>query len=145
MSPQPERPFTISDAMILVAAAAVGLILVRSYLPGFVRHISTLGRQIADPWGLWVAYGWLQGPVACFVIPFMAGLVAMRLLPPRPPRRRLLSQPGFVACVAALASLMPGLRWYGINRHDPGFQREVPIEVTWYLVTCLAPHVVVGA
>ncbi len=46
MSPQPERPFSISDAVILVAAAAVGMILVRSYLPGFVRHISTLDRQI---------------------------------------------------------------------------------------------------
>jgi hypothetical protein len=102
------RPFFVSDALVLIGAAAVGLALVRGW---------------QDPrWcGLMVGYYWDQpSPPArgaihatsvavSWTIPFAmsltVALLALRLRPPRPSIRRIASQPGAVACAAALAAI----------------------------------------
>jgi hypothetical protein len=109
MNPKPLRRFTIADMMILVVAAAVAMLLLRSYMPGHLRQLQSIHDYAPDPWGLWWALVWVFEPSECVVIPWMAALIAIRLRQPRPRRIRLAAQPGFVACVAVMATIVPGL------------------------------------
>jgi hypothetical protein len=139
------RRFTIADAMILVSAAALGALVLRSYMPGCFRMAGIISSRSPDPWGLWRAWYWLQGPVSCFVVPWMAALIVIRLRRPRPSRFRLACQPGFIACVAVMASLVPGLAWYLTIQHRPGFQRDVGFEQAWGIVTRWTNTAVIGS
>jgi len=97
------RPFTVLDGMVLVAATAVGLALVHAYVPVL------LASRIERAEGRFVA--WATGPPSCLALPWMLGLLVLRLRQPHPPRRLLARQPGLVACAAALAGLLPGGLW----------------------------------
>ncbi len=143
MRPRPTRRFTIADVMILVPAAAVGALILRSYIPGFASQLSSLNRFRPDPWRLWRVYFWLHGPGSCVVVPWMVALVVIRLRPPR--LRRIRFQPGFVACIAVLVSLLPGLAWYASIRHRPGFQRPGFFEQAWAITTYYTDTAVPGS
>ena len=142
---RPPRRFTIADVMILVPAAAVGALILRSYLPGFSRQLGWLSTDVPDPHGFWRAYTWLHGVGSCLVVPWMAALIVIRLRRPRPGRLRLACQPGFVACVAVLASILAGLAWFATIHHRPGFQRPEGFEQAWSIATHWTDTAVAGA
>ncbi len=89
----PQRRLTITDTLILVAAAGGGFAFARDWL----------GR-----------YGQRNGPysgyetfvvTACWAaLAISIALIPLRLLPPRPRWSSLCWQPGFVACFAVLVS-----------------------------------------
>jgi hypothetical protein len=137
------RRFSISDVMILVAAAALGTLILRSYIPGFSSQLGYLPTIAPDPWGVWRAHAWLHGPGSCFVVPWMAAMIVIRLRRPRP--RVVRSQPGFIACVAVMASLLPGLAWFATIHHRPGFQRAQGFEQAWAIATQWTDTAVLGA
>ena len=137
------RRFTIADVMILVSAAAASSLILRFYMPGFQRSVGFASRLGLDAWNLRLAYGWVRGPGSCVVVPLMASLIAIRLLPPRP--RHLRIQPGFVACVAVMVSLVPGILWYETVQYRPGFQRPDAFERAWGCVTHWSSTAVIGA
>ncbi|HEY2158002.1 MAG TPA: hypothetical protein VGH33_20405 [Isosphaeraceae bacterium] len=95
-----ERRFTLLDAMILVAATAVGLAIARRWTEmaeatrlflspedGLLPALAPLTRR--------VVLGW---PVVAM---WTLALVALRLRGPRPRAQRLFAPPGMVACVVA--------------------------------------------
>lgn len=92
------RPFTILDAMILVAATAVGLALARTIV----------GDAIMMPRSpMWVAR-----PITYLLLAWTLAFLPLRLRNPRPPLRRLMRQPGMVACAAvAVVVLIDATSW----------------------------------
>lgn len=101
----PPRRLTLVDAMILVVAIAASLRLVRGV--GYQNHLWSFGGLIASVWNFDKAVIAILGPLTFATL-------ALRLRRPRPMRRRLLDQPGAVACVAAglglvVSSLFAGL------------------------------------
>jgi hypothetical protein len=96
------RPFGLVDAMIMVAALAVGLWVNRTDWLGFAS--------------LWYgdAYDRIQR-VLSLLTPHVAAatmaLVAIRMRRPRPPLRRLLRSPGAVACTVASAAIVLIVCW----------------------------------
>ncbi|MDR3636963.1 MAG: hypothetical protein P4L84_24375 [Isosphaeraceae bacterium] len=110
------RGFTLRDAMILIAATAVGLLPVGAEIErlgtrmsqvawgrlheesyrDFLLHQTTLVRQVGSQ---------LAGVMVFFLIVYTVVLFAMRLLPPRPAWRELVRQPGVWACGAASLAL----------------------------------------
>jgi hypothetical protein len=109
-----DRRFTLVDGMILVAATAGGLALTRTPLAeGFWE--SFLGEPELHLVGVIHAVLLLGLPL---LLMWTFALVVVRLRHPRPRFRRLASQPGFVACVAAASamtlctlSMIPLLAW----------------------------------
>ncbi len=97
------RRFRLMDAIIMIAAMAVGLAGIRCYLP----EEFLLSRDHLDrPW-----YGWttiISISISCLPIPAAlgVGIGICRLIPPRPCRQELASQPGFAACVANSFSVL---------------------------------------
>jgi hypothetical protein len=97
--------------MILVAAVAVGVLGYRvndatMTERGFVRQGSDV-----DDWAM------LGGPGLAALT---AGLIASRLLPPRPARRELFRQPGFAAgCIAIVVAAGRFLEYSVIDRLNP--------------------------
>ena len=102
--PTPRR-FLLSDAIVLVAATAVGLFVVRPYYA--VTSIDSSPPFAGAPW----IVGWASCVWNCLVLAFpivMAwtlAIVGLRLRPPRPRWRQLVRQPGFVAGLMAAAVL----------------------------------------
>jgi len=93
------RKFTLLDAMVLVAATAVGLgWFVAEHGPE-LREI----RAFSDDW-----FGRLRRVVTVlalsipFAVSWTSAVLALRLRRPRPSRPRLACQPGAVACAVAL-------------------------------------------
>jgi hypothetical protein len=140
---RPRRRISIADVMLIVPAAAIATLLLRHYMPGFNLQLAYIPTIAPDPYGLWRAHYWLHGPGSCLVVPWMAATIAIRLRRPRP--RLIRYQPGFVACVAVMVSLLPGLAWILTIRHRPGFQKPGSFEQVWAITTHWTETAVVGA
>ncbi|MDG3006866.1 hypothetical protein [Paludisphaera mucosa] len=102
---EPSRRFGLGDVMILVAAAGFGLAIAR--IPLSARGSMLSWRPGAGPWGgraihLLMRLSAVIGPV---VAALTVAAVVVRLRHPRPRLRRLVRQPGLVACVAATIAL----------------------------------------
>ena len=101
------RPFTLGDAMALVAASAFGFALVqweatpRPMPPGLTASCS-YGRSRPTSWP---GALWLGGPT-CFAAAWTLALAALRWRRPRPPASRILRQPGALACLAVGGSIL---------------------------------------
>lgn len=93
-----DRPFSILDGMILVAATGVGL---------------ALGKTIIhDVQSMPVHPMWIARPVSYFLLAWTLAFLPIRLRRPRPSRRRLFLQPGMAACIAvAVVAAVDGLSW----------------------------------
>jgi hypothetical protein len=122
------RKFSLLDAMILVASAAIWLTLTRHFATRTnLRSIWYLGN-----------YGWiriLHNQIALLFMILSLTLIAFRIRPPRPSRRRLWSQPGFVACVAAVLGVLLFALEIEVGRHAqlgnwPGWDR-FGMRVLW--------------
>ena len=112
-----KRRFTLIDAITLVAAVGIGLAWVRynrtNVLSYFVTDLYDAERDhypIPRPWrGVWyyvsLLWVWLASFLPLFAVTTVA-IVALRFRQPRRPLRRLVKQPGFVACAAASLALV---------------------------------------
>ena len=92
----PQRRLTIADALILVAAAGVGFAFARDWL-GRYRQLngnSFTGYEVFIYTTCWAA------------LAISIALIPLRLRRPRPRWRSLRWQPGLVACLAVLVSLV---------------------------------------
>jgi hypothetical protein len=111
--PSHSRKFSLLDAMILVAAAAIWLTLTRHF--AFAATKSNFDS-------IWYLgnYGWigiLRHQIGLLLWVLSLTVIALRLRSPRPSRRRLWSQPGFSACVAAVLGVFLQALETGIGRH----------------------------
>ena len=98
------RKFTLIDAMVLVAAAAVSLVLIREYLA--LVPIRRIVESIPREWSfasIWRFGTLLSGMLAPLAVSLSLGLWVLHLRQPRPQRRELFSQPGTIACTATVA------------------------------------------
>jgi hypothetical protein len=87
-----KRKFTLLDVMILVAASAIALGIIRALEPD-----------------RGVGLRWLAGAWACLATLSWA-ILFLRLKQPRPTLRRMISRPGDAACIASvLATVLTGL------------------------------------
>ncbi len=98
------RPFRISDALVLVAATGLGLAACRFWLGASKEGWGDLWPTPPEPLlkGLWIA---ALGAIPVSSILFLnwtAAVLLLRLRHPRPRRRLLWCQPGFLACIAAI-------------------------------------------
>ena len=102
------RPFRLTDAMILVIAAAVGLSVNRLNWPGFLDRW----------WQPLDAHDSIER-VLDLLMPHIAAVTVaallMRMRYPRPPYSQLSRQPGTVACAVALVVLLVIACWAGIT------------------------------
>jgi hypothetical protein len=80
----PKRRFTLLDAMILVAASAIALAAYRAMQP----EVRERDEPIVGSWALLTSLS--------------LAILFLRLKPPRPVVRRLMSRPGDAACAASL-------------------------------------------
>jgi hypothetical protein len=112
MDPTRIRRLTMRDAMLLIAAAGIGLavfqVVVRTLLGGWFRWESLLSSP---------PRGWTAGSLMVRAVEWIApslpfasawtfAVPVLRLLPPRPSVRRVLRQPGTTACLAAIFGLI---------------------------------------
>jgi hypothetical protein len=109
---QERRRITILDAMIFFAATALGLTLCRETLGSHWRHFET---------GSWTDINLVSFLVAAWTL----GVVALRVIPPRPSFRDLTRQPGTMACLVALLVIaLKAVYWQFIvaraGWHNPG-------------------------
>jgi hypothetical protein len=128
MATAAERRLTLLDMMILLAASAPGLVLLR---PGSPTISSLFGwnswLDVTLPGTDWMTR-WQGGPgftmdlmidCADAVLPFLAtgttAILAMRWIRPRLAWRGLVQQPGLAACAAATVGLFAML-WLGSYR-----------------------------
>jgi hypothetical protein len=110
MSTKPTRPLTVSDALVLVAATAAGLTLLRSY--PFLAEQSTEFLRAENGWSprrLAALSAFVLSLLQFVLAPWTLALLALHLRRPRPPLRRLVIRPGAVACLAAAAGMVPAL------------------------------------
>ncbi len=102
-----ERPFSVADALALIGAIAVGLVSIRGWdSPRWCTVMVGLHPdQVLSPnrrifQAIEIAASW----TIPFALSLTVALLILRLRRPRPPIRRIASQPGTVACFAALAA-----------------------------------------
>jgi hypothetical protein len=112
----PWREFRLLDAMILVAATASGCGVMKWLNRGALRDLYAQCWDLLreGPGDNLAAVGQSILILADLMMPLVAmvmlAFIAMRLLGPRPPFRRLARQPGIVAaCASCLASVLIGL------------------------------------
>jgi hypothetical protein len=136
-----DRKLNLVDAAVLVAATAVGLVGVREIYPDdlWPRSGSSL---------IW----FFRGPSTCLGVAWALALVLLRFRHPRPPRHRVVVQPGFVACIASLGSLPLGLAcalfFCGVRTlPDPGSGITYIYSTVyfWAWASDPAPKIVLGA
>jgi hypothetical protein len=101
----PARRFTLIDAMVLMAATAVGLGLAKEYSQDLLYFLQ--GNRVSPrPWESWpgilvsTALRGMAVTLPCGMA-WTLGVLALRLRQPRPAWRRLARQPGLVACLVA--------------------------------------------
>ena len=126
--PTPVRKFTLLDAMILVASIGCWLAL--------TRHLGTK-TNVRNIWylGDLGLIRMLHNQLALLLFFLSMTLIFLRLLPPRPRRRRLWSRPGFTACVSAVLGVVAKAVESGVGLHAslgtwPGWDRFA-MTVLW--------------
>ena len=98
------RPFKLIDAMILVAAAALWMALMRPWWNQF--QMVWINNRKAPSWHDYV--GIVQGGLSLSLWMLTAAYLGMRLIPPRPRGSDLMRQPGmlFLGLMIALGILL---------------------------------------
>ena len=131
------RRFTLADAMILVAATAVGLTMARAYDPRFssAQHAT------------FIKLAW--GAPACVVSAWGFAVIGLRLRPPRRRLRRLLREPGIAACSALVLALTIGTALpiaHRVVRDRPFLEKffDHLFNEAWYSAADLIPWAIGG-
>jgi hypothetical protein len=106
MPPPRRRPFTVLDAMVLVAATAVGLAVMRSDPNSILYRIAPAIRSHVRPdEHIHVKLYLITGDILEFqplLLVWTYAALILRLRGPRPGIRRLARQPGFAALLTAV-------------------------------------------
>src|SRR4051812_8974523 len=106
MRTRTSRSFRISDALVLVAATGLGLAGCRSWISASDNPWGELWPTRAEPEpvlkGVWVAALGAIPVSSILLLSWTVAVFLLRLRVPRPRRRLLWCQPGFLACVAAV-------------------------------------------
>jgi hypothetical protein len=108
MKTTPGRNFGVADGLILVAATAVGLAMSRMMAPGMTPRVvwGVLSTSPPDGWSIGVIAGMFDELGTPLVMPCLVAwtlaCLLMRGRGPRPARRRLVRQPGAMACLIAM-------------------------------------------
>ncbi len=97
------RRFNVADALILIAATALAIAATRTE---FVWPVPSEPPRSYSAWLNWIR--WCLYLVSYFVATWSMAFLILRLRQPRPALRRLVRQPGMVACTAA--SVVLGIR-----------------------------------
>jgi hypothetical protein len=103
----PPRKFLVSDAIVLVAATAVGLAVVKPYYAAMTPLRWTPPFPFGARFLGWIEVIWVCLVLASpFVMAWTLGILGLRLRRPRAPWRRLVRQPGLVAGLMAALVLV---------------------------------------
>jgi hypothetical protein len=97
------RPFKLIDAMILIAAAAIGMAMMRTVWNQFQVVVGT-NNGVSLPWQTYVYAEKVRSCSTIAILMLAVAYVWIRLVPPRLPTRDLIRQPGMLSLV-----LMTGL------------------------------------
>jgi len=94
------RRLNVADLVVLVLAAAVGLVLVRHDLSAlFTQPLDLVNGQWVERWSLPVALS-KAVTVEVWLMAWATGWLVLQLRQPRAPLRRLSRRPGFFACAS---------------------------------------------
>ena len=147
------RPFSLGDAMIFVAAAAVGLALVQGsgMFALLWSNLRALPFGMLPGWSAWWVYltktnrGGTETIVllasnvmVAFLMPLTVAYLIARLRRPRPALRRLWWQPGMIASEAWLVTF--GLGAFLEIGQPPGLRKVwfafalVPLPLSWVVL-----------
>jgi hypothetical protein len=112
MQTVPPRKFSLADAMVLIAAIALGFCLVRLTSPpgSDIWSSLSMAKGGMSTFVMIQNAGQLVGP---FLVTLTFALLMLRLRRPRPHLRRVLSQPGSTACIAATIAIVVEIVWIG--------------------------------
>ncbi len=123
--PTPKRYFTLVDVVILIAAKAGGLALLRPALD----DLKFLGGWDWAEIAISLFHGLLYAPP--LLIAWSAGILALSLRQPRPPLGVLARSPGFLINIAALVgSLLAFFDYLTQTRvHPPSYMHVLTLEV----------------
>src|SRR3954453_6913158 len=98
MVPSVPRRFTLLDAMVVIAAIAVGLLPIP-----FLLDVWTFSLAGSPYWRFLLLCGsMVDGMLCSFALTLGPALLALRLRRPRPRLRRVFRQPGTAACTAVV-------------------------------------------
>lgn len=111
MASATSRRFTLADAMFLVAAAALGTLLVRETNPGFGAVVSHVNHDPAPGMQALLAIEAILRAAAPFLAVWTPALLLLRLRQPRPRLNRLARQPGAAACAVATLAIVVVAVW----------------------------------
>ncbi len=113
MNTDGRRRFTIADGMILIAATAFALVAIRATL------VDASGMTVS-PWA------WAEPRLTWVGLAFTLAFLPIRLRRPRPDRAGLWRQPGWVACVSVMISLLVSLFQQVLSDATLILRRPVP-------------------
>jgi hypothetical protein len=113
----------LMDIMVLTGAVAAGLALARS------TWTMVVDEPVGFPGYYGLAFRWALASAPCVSL-CMVSVLALRLSRPRPPLRRLMREPGVLACCMALI----GLIWGGIDAFPYFFIIPIYGDQFWYLL-----------
>jgi hypothetical protein len=137
MSPQKprplQRPLQIPDMLILIGGVAVAVVLIRRQwdlkFSAYLESIRPLGWSFGGIFGYTLVSVYV---CACIGSVGAVAFLAIRLRGPRPPRPRLTTQPGLVACAAVTLVLALGefeyLVWVKLGGIDNPFREGFNYE-----------------
>lgn len=111
MSAVTSRRFNLADAMVLVAAAALGTLLVRETNPGLGAVVSHVNHNPAPGMQAFLAIEAILQAAVPFLAVWTPALLLLRLRQPRPRLNRLARQPGAVACAVATLAIVAVAVW----------------------------------
>jgi hypothetical protein len=123
------RDFTVRDAIVLVMATAIGFALIRVSWDNFEGDFER-------PEEGWTAKEVLKHVpsavefVSPCLLPWTLAILGLRLLRPRPSLRRILLQPGFVACCAASISIAMTVGGFLFTFITETFVRALPSDLS---------------
>src|SRR5258708_4301344 len=119
MTPPPKRRLLMSDVMVLVLAAAIGLAVDRFFLNTFLGGQRLLADLQTGP--AWVgSAGWVLVRMEHWIEPTLpiaaawtVAVPVLRVRRPRPSWRRVLRQPGTIACLASIVGSLWAVAGFG--------------------------------
>lgn len=127
MGEKQPRPFTLLDAMVVIASTAVGL----AGIAFEVRALVSLDAPLSLEMVIWLLVCASPPMLACWSI----GWLALRLRQPRPAFPELMVQPGMAACTSALCYLL-------ISSVPLGILASTGRDILFYFAT--VPYLQVG-
>jgi len=107
----PSRRFVISDAMAVIATAAVGFALFRATLPDDLWKLTDPNVTYPPGNRTYSLIHFTLSAVMSFLVVWTPILLFLRLRQPRPRLRRVFLQPGTVACAVATLAMTIEALW----------------------------------